>query len=194
MEVEWTTASCWWGGGPHSPVQHRWESRLLLSAGVDLLPSPGPSYLPAAPVPGTTGQYGASAWVGLGLQLHLSPLAALNFPDLPCLYPLQRLTASLHLCSAVNLPPPPLLAHGLLLPKLVIISLTLPVVLTSLLKTPAPAGTAILALVSHRLRHHSGGKRTPGSRGQIPTRQGMNPVSLFKESSDLLYMLSQAVE
>lgn len=167
MDVEWATASCQWGGGPRSPPQHRQESRLLLSVGmVKALPTPGPSHLPAAPVAGTTGQYGVSLWVGLGLQLHLRPFAPLNSPDLPCLDPPQRLSTSLHLCSAMDTPPP-LLVHSPLAPRLFIISLPLPVIPTSPWKMPALAGTAVLALTRHRLRHHSEGKKTPGNRGQM---------------------------
>lgn len=172
----WSEQPC---GGPCSSVRHRWESRLLLSAGMDLLPTPGPSHLPAAPVPGTTGQYTVSLWVGLGLHLHLSPLAPPNFPDLPCLYPLQRLTTSLPLCSAMDLPPLPLLTHGSLAPRLVIISLLLPVILTSPSKTPALAGTAIPATMRHQLRHHSEGKKTPGTEDRWQPYQARNEPSVF---------------
>jgi len=69
-----------------------------------------------------------------------------------------------HLCSAVDLPlpPPPFLAHGPLAPRLFVISL--PVIPTSPWKALA---LAILVLMSHRLRHHSGGEKTLGNKGQM---------------------------
>lgn len=72
----------------------------------------------------------------------------------------------------------------------------LPIIPTSPWKRPALAGTAIPALMRHRLRHHSECKKDSEEQrtDSGPTRQRMNPMSLFKESSNLLYTLSQAME